>query len=139
MEISNNQRRKWLLILLAINTLAIIFHLTNNIISFDQSPELSWINPHLIELFGLLMMPFGIAGYFQYVKGAFFSSYLCLYAYSMVSLATFGYWLISPPWEMSWKTNVFILCNVVTATALIGFVVWSQILVFVKAGRKTTQ
>jgi hypothetical protein len=136
MNNTNNQRHLWLLFLIAINIFASILHYVDNIIFFDQYPEPSWFTPQITDSIWLIMTPLSLAGYYQYIKKAFSSAYLCLYMYIIMSQITLGHYVITPMWHLSLKMNTLILLESVTAIPLLIFVAWSQL--FLKEGSEAT-
>ena len=130
MTTTNNQRHMWLLALIAINIFASLLHY------IEQYPETSWFTPQITDSLWLIMTPLSLAGYYQYIKKAFLSAYLCLYMYIIMSQITLGHYIITPMWHLSLKMNTLILLESVTAIPLLIFVAWSQL--FLKEGREAT-
>ncbi|OUL23099.1 hypothetical protein BV378_24210 [Nostoc sp. RF31YmG] len=130
MTTNNQQRQIWLLTLIAINIFASIVHY------FEQYPDPSWFTPQLTDSLWLIMSPFGLAGYYQYIKKAFSSAYLCLYIYIIMSQITLGHYILTPMWFLSLKMNTLILFESITAIPLLVFVAWSQL--FLKEGNEAT-
>ncbi|OUL34711.1 hypothetical protein [Nostoc sp. 106C] len=131
MTTNNHQRQLWLLGLIVINIFASVLHY------IYQYPEPSWFTPQLTDSLWLIMTPLGLAGYYQYIKKAFSSAYLCLYTYIIMSQITLGHYVITPLWHLSLKMNTLILFESITAIPLLLFVAWSQL--FLKEGNEATQ
>jgi hypothetical protein len=127
MNTTYNQRQIWLLVLIVINIFASILHYVDNIIFFEQYPEPSWFTPQMTDSIWLIMTPLGLAGFYQYIKKAFSSAYLCLYLYIIMSQITLGHYIITPMWYLSFKMNTLILLESITAIPLLIFVAWSQL------------
>lgn len=125
MNTAKNQRLTLLLILLATNIVATILHYTDNFIAFEKYPAPAWLHPEGVYIAWLILTPLAIAGYFLYTKGAFWFSYLCLWAYSVTSVGGLLHYQFAPIWEFSWKMNALIWFEALAGFALISFTLWS--------------
>ncbi len=103
-----------------------ILHYVDNVMYFQHYPEPTWLNPHLVDMAWFVMTPFGIAGYWLYVRGRRALAFACLYIYAAMGLLVLGHYLIAPPWTLSFKINVFILAEAATALLLGVFTAWLQ-------------
>ncbi|WP_425397514.1 hypothetical protein [Aeoliella sp.] len=111
-----------LLALVVVNVLASILHYVDNICYFSEYPEPTWLNPCIIDLFWFVMTPFAVFGYWYYKQNWFTLSRVTLAAYSVMSLLVLGHYLIAPPWQVSFRINLFILIEAVAALVLLGYV-----------------
>jgi hypothetical protein len=109
------------------NVVTSILHYVDNIANFAHYPEPSWLNPHLIDMAWFVMTPFGILGCWLFGRGWRRAAHLCLYLYAIMGLLVLGHYLIAPPWELSFKINLFIVAEAVTALVLATFTAWLQL------------
>lgn len=119
--------RRILLTLVLANVVTSILHYVDNVVSFRHYPEPTWLNPHLVDLAWFVMTPFGVAGCVLYVRGRSAAAFTCLYLYALMSLLVVGHYLITPPWRVSFKINLFIMAEAVAAVLLGTFTAWLQI------------
>jgi hypothetical protein len=54
------------------------------------------------------------------------AAFVCLYVFSLMNLLVLGHYLIAPPWKVSFKINMFIMLEAVTALVLGGYTTWLQ-------------
>jgi hypothetical protein len=118
--------RRTLFALVAANVVTSILHYVDNVIFFKHYPEPTWLNPHLVDLAWFVMTPIGLAGCLLFVRGRPTAAFVCLYLLSLMNLLVLGHYLIAPPWEVSFKINLFILLEAATALALGGYTAWLQ-------------
>lgn len=121
-----HDRDRALLAFLAANLATSILHYVDNVIDFEHYPEPTWLAPHLVDLAWFAMTPFGIAGYFLARQRRWAPAFACLYLYSAMNLLVLGHYLIAPPWEISFKINLFIIAEAATALVLGAFTAWLQ-------------
>jgi hypothetical protein len=118
--------KRILLILLGANLVTSILHYVDNVLFFRHYPEPTWLNPHLVDLAWFVMTPFGVAGYLFFRRGRRPAAFACLYLYAAMSLLVLGHYLIAPPWEVSFKINLFIMAEAIAALLLGVFTAWLQ-------------
>lgn len=123
--IDPKNRQTLLLSLLAINVVATIVHYTDNFFFFDQYPAPPSMHPHQVYIAWLLLTPFAVAGYVQYVRQAFWSAYLCLCLYSVTSLGGIAHYFFGSVSVFSLKMHALIWFEQLAGYALLGFIVWS--------------
>jgi hypothetical protein len=111
-------RTRILLALLWAGVVTSILHYVDNVLFFRHYPEPTWLNPHLVDLAWFVMTPFGVAGYVMYRQGRRPAAFACLYLYAVMGLLVLGHYLIAPPWEVSFKVNLFIMAEAVAALLL---------------------
>lgn len=116
---------QWLLILLIANIVAMILHFTDNFIFLDSYPQPDGIKAEGVILYWIIMTVVGVVGYFLY-RRLYYSSCLCLYAYSAMTIVSVGHYFYAPVWKLSLKMNAF-LVEIFTALALAGFTFWLQL------------
>jgi hypothetical protein len=108
------------------NVVTSILHYVDNVVHFAHYPEPSWLNPPLVDMAWFVMTPFGILGCWLFWLGWRRVAFLCLYLYAIMGLLVLGHYLIAPPWELSFKINLFILAEAVAALLLGAFTAWLQ-------------
>lgn len=123
--IDQNYRRILLLSLLALNVVATIFHYADNFFLFERYPAPTWMHPHQVYMAWLLLTPFAIAGYVQYVRQAFWSAYLSLCLYLMTSLGGVAHYFFGSLSTFSLKMHSLIWFEELAGYALLGFIIWS--------------
>lgn len=124
--ISNAKSKQALLTLVAFNVVTSILHYVDNVIDFKHYPEPTWLNPHLVDAAWFVMTPFGILGSILFLRGRHTIAFTCLYIYSIMGLLVLGHYLIAPPWEVSFRINLFIVLEAVSAMLLGLFTAWLQ-------------
>lgn len=101
---------------------ASILHYVANICYFAEYPEPTWLNPCIVDAFWFVMTPFAIAGYWYYEQRWQTLGRYSLLIYSGMSLLVLGHYLISPPWNVSFKINAMILLETFAAIGLLTYV-----------------
>lgn len=110
-----------LFVLLVVNVVMSIFHYVDNICNFSDYPEPSWLDPCVVDMFWFLMTPFAVLGYWYHSQRWTTLATGSLVSYSLMSMLVLGHYLISPPWEVSFKINAFILLEATAAALLIAY------------------
>jgi hypothetical protein len=118
--------RRILLTLVLANVITSIVHYVDNVLFFQHYPEPTWLYPHLVDMAWFVMTPFGVAGYLLFLRGRS-AAFACLYLYALMSLLVLGHYLIAPPWQVSFKINLFIMAEAIAALLLGMFTAWLQI------------
>jgi hypothetical protein len=72
------------------------------------------------------MTAFGVAGCLLFLRGRRTAAFACLYLYAMMGLLVVGHYLIAPPWQVSFKINLFILAEAIAASLLGVVTAWLQ-------------
>ena len=119
--------RRILLTLVLANVVTSILHYVDNVLFFRHYPEPTWLNAHLVDMAWFVMTPFGVAGYVLFMRGRSAAAFACLYLYALMSLLVLGHYLIAPPWQVSFKINLFIMAEAIAAVLLGMFTAWLQI------------
>jgi hypothetical protein len=125
---SSRSSKRAVLALVAANVVTSILHYVDNVIFFKHYPEPTWLNAHLVDAAWFLMTPFGILGYLLLLRDSRVPASVCLYIYSVMGSLVLGHYLIAPPWRVSFKINVFIVLEAVSALLLGLFTAWLQFL-----------
>jgi hypothetical protein len=99
----------------------------DNVLFFRHYPEPTWLNAHLVDMAWFVMTPLGVAGYVLFLRGRSAAAFACLYLYALTSLLVLGHYLIAPPWQVSFKINLFIMAEAIAAVLLGMFTAWLQI------------
>lgn len=123
--IDQKHRQTLLLSLLAINVVATLLHYADNFFFFERYPAPTWMHPHHVYIAWLILTPFAVAGYVQYVRQAFWSAYLCLCLYSVTSLGGSAHYFFGSVSTFSLKMHGLIWFEELVGYALVGFIVWS--------------
>jgi hypothetical protein len=116
------QSRRWLFWIVIANVVTTILHYADNILSFAQYPEPSWISPHLIDAFWFFMTPFAAAGYVLVRRGNVHLGSAALYAYAAMSLLVLGHYRYAPIHTIALRIHVFIVLEASLAVVLIAYV-----------------
>ena len=122
-----NTPSRWLAVILTVNLLSTIVHYTDNFLFFWRYPAPHWMNLHHVYIAWLTLTPWGILGYFWYVRKKYWQAYLSLGVYSLTSLGSFGHYFYGDPAALSAKMNLFICSDGLAGLGLIGFLLWSAI------------
>jgi hypothetical protein len=123
---STSNRKCILPTLLAANIVTSILHYVDNVVFFRHYPEPTWLSPHLVDMAWFVMTPCGVAGYLLFLRGRRTAAFACLYLYAMMGLLVLGHYLIAPPWQVSFKINLFILAEAIAALLLGVVTAWLQ-------------
>lgn len=126
--INFNQRQRLLLSLLVINVIATGLHYADNFFAFPDYPAPAWMLPRQVYEAWLVLTPFAIVGYILYTKGLFWIAYLCLGVYSLTSLGGVAHYFCGSIANFSLKMHTFIWLEELAGYSLVGFVVWSALL-----------
>lgn len=110
-----------LFVLLILNFMTSILHYVDNICYFSDYPEPTWLNPCLVDMFWFLMTPFAILGYWYHTQDWTKLATASLIAYALMSMLVLGHYLVSPPWDVSFKINAFILLEAIAAAILFTY------------------
>jgi cytochrome b subunit of formate dehydrogenase len=121
-------RKTILLILLGINVVSTILHYTDNFVHFDKYPQPAWITPEGVYISWIVLTLFGIAGYFLYVKNAFWAAYLCLVIYAITGISSSAHYFFPATEVISLKMNVLIWLDAIAGTSILCFTLWSALL-----------
>jgi hypothetical protein len=128
MNIGKNQRHIGLMILLIVNLSATILHYIDNFRFFDKYPAPVWMQPHHVYTAWLMLAPFSVVGYFLYTKRNFWAAYLCLFIYSLTSVGGIAHYFFGSIADFSTKMHIFIWFEELTGWMLLGFILWSSLI-----------
>lgn len=120
--INLGKEKEWLLILFALNAVSILFHYVDNILRLKVYPDLPTTTVADIEMFWVVMIPFGIAGCLLYLRGKRDLAFYAFYLYCLLNLAVLGHYLRAPFSTISFEIHAFIIFETVTAVALAAYV-----------------
>ncbi len=121
-------RQSLLKLLLIASIISTAIHFTDNYRFIDRYPQPSWITAPSIYQSWMILTVIGIVGYWFYKFGKFWIAYLCLIIYSLTGLASSGHYLYGPLSQFSLKMHLFIWTDGLTSLAMLGFVLWSSLL-----------
>ena len=120
-------RRHLLLGLMALNLVASILHIVDNIWFFESYPEPDWItSPGTVDLLWLVATPLLLFGYWLYRKRSSWLGFALLVTYSLMSLSVLGHYLYALPWELPLRVNFFIGLETFAALSLVLSVIVLQ-------------
>jgi hypothetical protein len=128
------QNNRLLSILFISNVVATLLHYGDNILNLHEYPDLPTARASSIVLFFIVMIPFGVVGYWLYVISRHKLSYYLLYVYCLLNLVVLGHYLPSRLragfWGYDLKIHFLIWLEALTALALLAYVVklhwWSS-------------
>jgi hypothetical protein len=103
-------------------------HFTDNYIYIDEYPQPDWVNPSAIYISWIIWSVIGIVGYWLYRTQRFWLAYGCLVAYSFCGLDSLGHYLYGTMSDFSAKMHFFILTDGFTGLAILGFTLWSSLI-----------
>ncbi len=115
------------LVLLA-SIISTAIHFTDNYRFIEHYPQPSWITAPSIYQSWIILTSVGIAGYWLYKFRKFGFAYPCLIVYSLTGLASLGHYLYGSLSQFSLKMHLLIWMDGVTGLAILGFVLWSSLL-----------
>ncbi len=128
MKIEKNRQKLLLLSILVINLFATMLHYTDNFIFFDRYPAPVWMQPYHVYITWLGLAPFALVGYVLYTKRVFWSAYLCLGVFALTSIGGVGHYFFGAIATFSAKMHALIWFEELTGYALIGFLIWSGLI-----------
>jgi hypothetical protein len=103
-------------------------HFTDNYLYFEKYPHPDWITPPSVYISWVVWTVVGVAGYWLYKSGRFWFAYLCLTIYSFAGLDSLGHYFYGTMSEFSMKMHFFILTDGLTGLAILGFTIWSGLI-----------
>lgn len=122
-------KRQFLLKLLLIaSIISTAIHFTDNYRFIHLYPQPAWITAPSIYQFWIVLTVVGIVGYWLYKFRKFWLAYLCLTLYLLTGLASPGHYLYGSLSQFSLKMHLFIWTDGLTGLAVLGFVLWSSLL-----------
>jgi hypothetical protein len=122
-----NQHQILLLLLIA-SIIITSFHYTDNAIFVDKYPEPAWFTTSGVFITWAIMTLIGIAGYWLYTKGKFWTSYLFLSIYSFTGLSSPAHYFYGVMSVFSLKMHALIWVDALIGSSMLGFVFWSGLL-----------
>jgi len=126
---SETGRQLLLKILLVASMVSTFIHFTDNYLYFEHYPQPDWITLPGVYRSWIIWTIFGIAGYMLYTRGNFGLSYVCLAFYSFCGITSLGHYLYGGMSEFSLKMHFFILTDGAAGFAILGFTIWSSLIV----------
>jgi hypothetical protein len=122
------QRQVLLKLILIVSIISTAIHFTDNYRFIDLYPQPSWITAPSIYQSWIILTGIGIAGYWLYKFRKFWLAYVCLITYSLTGLASPGHYLYGSLSQFSLKMHLFIWTDGLAGLAVVGFVLWSSLL-----------
>jgi hypothetical protein len=123
--LNRRQRQTLLLSLLVINVVATFLHYADNFFFFDRYPAPTSMHPDHVYIAWLILTPFAVAGYIQYVRQKFWLAYVFLALYSLTSLGGVAHYFFGFVSMFSLKMHALIWFEELAGYSLVGFMVWS--------------
>jgi hypothetical protein len=122
-------RHQFLLkILLIACIVSTAIHFTDNYLYIDQYPQPDWITPPSVYLSWIMGTMVGILGYWLYTTQRFWLSYGCLILYSFLGLDSPGHYLYGSMSDFTPKMHFFIVTDGIMGLAIVGFTLWSSLI-----------
>ena len=111
--------RTRILVVVAINFVASIFHFGHNMAFFHEYPEPSWISsPLVVDGLWFVITPILAVGSWFVWRGQKRSGVALLTVYSVLSMLTLGHYLYASPFELRPMINISILSGGLAAVVL---------------------
>ena len=104
-------------------------HFTDNYLYIEQYPQPDWITPSSVWMSWVVWTLIGLTGYWLYQSKKFWLAYLCLTVYSVCGLDSLGHYLYGPMSNFSVKMHFFIVTDGLTGLAVLGFTLWSGLII----------
>lgn len=123
-----SQNQSLLLLFLIASIVSTNLHYTDNATFIENYPEPAWITVSGIYATWIVMTFIGILGYWLYTQAQFWLSYLCLIIYSVTGLSSPAHYFYGAISNFTFKMHGLILLDLLTGTFVLGFVVWSGLL-----------
>ena len=123
-----NQTQTLLLLFLIISIISTNLHYTDNATFIDLYPQPDWITVSSIYITWSVMTFVGIIGYWLYTQEKLWISYLCLGIYSVTGLSSAAHYFYGTWSNFSLKMHALIWLDVLTGAFVLGFVLWSGLL-----------
>lgn len=120
-------RQTILLAVLTLNLISTCLHYIDNALFLSRYPGLAWFTSVGVISTVILMTPVGLLGYWFYTKGVFWLAYFLLALYSITSISSPGHYLLPMVASMSLKMHSLIWLDAVMGLLLIGFLLWSSL------------
>lgn len=121
--------QKILLEIVILNFISTWLHYIDNALFLNQYPGPDWFTPVGVLVAVIVMTPIGLLGYWLYTRRSFWFAYLFLGMYSVTSVSSPGHYLFPMVAPMSLKMHSLIWLDGVSGLSLIGFLLWSCIVV----------
>jgi hypothetical protein len=99
--------------------------MTHNAIFLDYYPGPNWFTAQAIMITVAVMSAIGLLGYWWYLRSSFLLAYLCLGLYSVTSISSPGHYWFPMVTPMSMTMNSLIWLDALSGISLIGFLLWS--------------
>jgi len=123
----SKRRQMILLVIITFNLISTWLHYTDNALFLSQYPGPEWFTSVGVISAVIVMTPVGLLGYWFYTKGIFWLAYLLLGLYSITSVSSPGHYLFPMLTSMSWKMHFLIWLDGIMGVLLIGFLLWSSV------------
>lgn len=119
------KRQVLLKILLIACIVSTAIHFADNYFYIGQYPQPDWITPSSIYTSWIIWTGIGLTGYWLYRRERFWLAYLCLVVYSFCGLDSLGHYGYGAMTDFSMKMHCFIVTDGLTGLAILGFTLWS--------------
>lgn len=117
-----------LLLFLIASIVSTNLHYTDNATFITNYPEPDWITVSGIYITWATLTIIGIIGYWLYTQDKIWLSYLCLSIYSITGLSSPAHYFYGAMSNFSVKMHALIWLDFVTGAFIVGFVLFSGIL-----------
>ncbi|MBD2680372.1 MULTISPECIES: hypothetical protein [Nostoc] len=123
----SKRRQMILLVIITFNIISTWLHYTDNALFLSQYPGPEWFTSVGVISAVVVMTPVGLLGYWFYSKGIFWLAYLLLGLYSITSVSSPGHYFFPMVTPISWKMHSLIWLDGIMGVLLIGFLLWSSV------------
>jgi hypothetical protein len=120
-------RQTILLVLITLNLISTWLHYIDNALFLSRYPGPAWFTSVGVISTVIVMTPVGLLGYWYYTKGIFGLAYFLLALYSITSISSPVHYLFPMVSPMSLKMHSLIWLDGFMGLSLIGFLVWSSL------------
>lgn len=125
---SATQRQRILRVLLIASIISTAIHFVDNYRYFEHYPQPDWITPPGVYRSWILWTLSAVAGYWLYQHNRVGLSHLCLVIYSTCGLSSLAHYLYGHLSEFTPKMHLFILTDAMAGFAILGFTIWSGLI-----------
>jgi hypothetical protein len=120
-------RQTILLAVITLNLISTWLHYIDNALFLSRYPGPQWFTSVGVIITVIVTTPVGLLGYWFYTKDMFWLAYFLLTLYSITSISSPAHYLFPMVAPMSLKMHSLIWLDGVMGLLLIGFLLWSSL------------
>ncbi|MBD2728606.1 hypothetical protein H6G96_20355 [Nostoc sp. FACHB-892] len=120
-------RQTILLAVITLNLISTWLHYIDNALFLSRYPGPQWFTSVGVISTVIAMTPVGLLGYWFYTKSMFWLAYFLLALYSITSISSPAHYLFPMVAPMSLKMHSLIWLDGIMGLLLIGFLLWSSL------------